>query len=72
MTFCASPFSQDQRHRDVNLPGDEEQAAKYITKHVLVPGQRRHRVYPLQAYSGGCLLDAGGIETLILLFPTLY
>lgn len=34
-----SPFSKDQRHSDGNLPGDEEQAAKHFTEHVLVLGQ---------------------------------
>ena len=52
MRFGVSPFSQDQRHSYGYLPGDEEQAAKHTTEHVLVPGQQRHRVHPLQACQG--------------------
>lgn len=62
--------SQDQRHSDGYLQGDEEQAAKHVTEHVLVPGQQRHRVYPLQAcpeqhpagVSETARLASGGIQ----------
>lgn len=37
--FFSSLFSKDQRHSDGHLPGDEEQAAKHFTEHVLVLGQ---------------------------------
>lgn len=50
--FFFYPYSKDQRHRDGNLPGDEEQAAKHFTEHVLVLGQQRHRVHPFQACPG--------------------
>lgn len=49
-SLCA--FSKDQRNSDGYLPGDEEQAAKHFTKHVLVLGQQRHRVHPFQACPG--------------------
>lgn len=46
-------FSKDQRYCDGYLPGDEEQAAKHFTEHVLVLSQQRHRVHPFQACPGG-------------------
>lgn len=48
-----SAFSKDQRNSDGYLPGDEEQAAKHFTKHVLVLSQQRHGVHPFQACPGG-------------------
>lgn len=53
-----SAFSKDQRNSDGYLPGDEEQAAKHFTKHVLVLGQQRHRVHPFQACPGEFFLSA--------------
>lgn len=50
--FFVSLFSKDQRFSDGYLPGDEEQAAKHFTEHVLVLSKQRHRVHPLQACSG--------------------
>lgn len=51
--FFLPLFSKDQRYSDGYLPGDEEQAAKHFTEHVLVLGQQRHRVHPFQACPGG-------------------
>lgn len=51
-SFFVCLFSKDQRFSDGYLPGDEEQAAKHFTEHVLVLSQQRHRVHPFQACSG--------------------
>lgn len=39
LTIFFSLFSKDQRYSDGYLPGDEEQAAKHFTEHVLVLSQ---------------------------------
>lgn len=51
--FLSFFLSKDQRYSDGYLPGDEEQAAKHFTEHVLVLSQQRHRVHPIQACPGG-------------------